>query len=755
MPSPNSVPYARKYDLSNCDAEPVHLIRHYQRVALLLVVEAVEYRIVAHSDNFPFPVNSDDDTAGVGSTLEQILEADYFAEFKQEITDEYAENLNVIHVSLLCGPGLVPQDHNLIIKRSGSYFLLEFEPRDADVSTINFSRKVDLALHRIQADGDESELYGLVVANVRELTGYDRVMLYRFDEEFNGEVIAEAKEDSLTAFLHLRYPHTDIPRQARELFLRNGVRQIVNTKPEGVSSIVFEPGLRELDLTHSVNRGSSPIHLEYLRNMGVGATLTVAVVVDRKLWGLISCHHRTAKLVDYRLRSMIALIGKVLSGHLALHQAAAYQNQISLTKRIRSRLFDRMSTDFDIVGGLTNDPEQGLLRLVGATGAATYFEGIYHTLGDCPQEKELAVFLERAAEMEGNVYATDTLFEQVPAAAEFSTAPAGMMVMRFSRSPLECIFWFRPEVVKTIQWGGNPDQRKYLDGDRVRLHPNLSFQKWEQNLAGISEPWEIHQQDTAINLRNDIKEVILRKYQEVRQLNGQLVDAYQEMESFSYTVSHDLKAPLRHIKGFAEILREDYYDDMSEDGQLAVDTILSSVGRMSRFINDIMSFSRTGHTELSFSRIDLAFLTREIWDKLVRFEEKEIQLTLDPDQPVLEGDRLLIEQLILNLLSNAIKYSKRQEKPAVTIKIGQANGETFYEITDNGIGIDMKHADRIFDAFNRLVSVDQFEGTGVGLATAKRIVDKHNGRISVHSSPGEGSTFSVHLPTEQISDGVN
>jgi len=751
MAESTSAPYSVNYDLSNCDAEPVHLIRHFQQPAFLVVVETTTLLVAAHSGDVPASLSSAA-TSLLGASLKDILDPETFEMISHVISAGDAEAFNPLRVYLNPGVGNEENAWNLIIKPSGDHYLLEFEPRDESVSSSAFLHRMNLTLQRIQAGGKEPELFDLVTTNIRRLTSYDRVMLYCFDDEYNGEVVAETKADDLPAYLNLRYPHTDIPSQARALFLRNHIRHIVSTADGEVSNIKFGADLKELDLSSSANRGASPIHLEYLRNMGVGATLTIAIVVNQKLWGLIACHHGSAKLLDYRLRSMISLVGKILSGHLALRQSTAFSERVLGISIIRSRLFERMNSEYDIVSGLLDDPGEGLLNLIDAKGAVLVFDNSLYYLGQCPEEEEVRTLVSWLEKKEENFFATNTLFKQLPEAEGFSHPPAGMMAIRLSRSPGEYILWFRPEVIKTISWGGQPDQRKYLDGGRVRLHPNLSFQRWEQNLSGTAEAWESYQKDAAFSLRNDIKEVILRKYQEVRKLNGQLLGAYEELETFSYTVSHDLRAPLRNIKGFAEILYEDYYDGLPEEGKMAIDTILRSVGRMNQFINDMLSFSRLGSTEPTLVMVNMAELTEEVWGEL-KFDGKDFKFSTDIDNAVVRGDRIQLKQLILNLLSNAVKYTSNQEYPAVSVSGSRTGDEVTYVVTDNGIGLDMKHAENVFKVFNRLVSEDQYEGTGVGLAIVKRIVDKYQGRISVHSIPGQGATFTLVLPVEfQIED---
>lgn len=743
MTEPGPKPYTKDYDLSNCDVEPIQFIRHFQLPAFLLVVEPETLVVKAYSGNFPGLGLGGG--VVIGKVLSDVLgdlPAGQIAQFLQK--EDYQAH-NPLSVDLSFGAEVAGL-HNVILNPSGDDVLLEFEPRDEKLSGSAFLFRIDQALNHIQNSGQSDQLFNRVVKKVRALTEYDRVMLYRFDEEYNGEVVAEAKSDNLEPFLHLRYPHTDIPPQSRELFLRNSIRHIVNTDPKAISVIVSGPDYGEVDLTLSSNRGSSPFHLQYLINMGVGASLTVALVVNQKLWGLIACHHNTPKMLDYRLRTIISLMGKVLSGHLALQESADYRKRILGASIIRSRLFERMSEKYNIVEGLLREESPTLLDLAAASGAAVLLDGEIYQLGDTPTEQEILDIVEHLGETPASLYTSDKFFEEMPAAREFEHPPAGVLSIRLTKQPAEYIMWFRPEVRKTIEWGGRPDKRKQVLDGKIQLHPELSFMKWEQELEGISEAWEPHQLDAASGLRNDIKEVILQKYQEARRLNGQLVDAYEELETFSYTVSHDLRAPLRNIKSFAEILQEDYNEQLDEFGQEALRTIVSSVGRMNSFINDILEFSRFNQSKLAPLEVELDTVIDEVLSDL-SFDAANVRFVREGGGAVLVGDFIQLKQLVQNILSNAFKYSAKVVQPEVTLRSGTDNGNIFFEVSDNGIGMDMKQTERIFTVFTRLVSKDEYEGTGIGLAIAQRIVEKHNGEIRVVSEPGRGTTFTVILPS--------
>ena len=347
---------------------------------------------------------------------------------------------------------------------------------------------------------------------------------------------------------------------------------------------------------------------------------------------------------------------------------------------------------------------------------------------------------------EGNIYHSSTYFEELPEAAGFTYAPAGVMAARLSREPAEYLLWFRPEKVQTVNWGGRPEERKIVEDGRVKLHPAISFAKWTEEQRGNSDPWLQHQIDAVAGLRNDIKEVILQRFQEIRRTNEQLVSAYEELESFSYTVSHDLRAPLRSIKSYAEILEEDYSETLDDFGRSALDTIVTNVGRMNEFINDILEFSRLGRSNLRMDTNSLDQLLDNVWRDVTAAYGEKVTLRVDNQHDLLPGDRRMLHQVILNLIGNSVKYARPVPDAYVAVASKLTEAGIQLDISDNGIGFDMKHADRIFGVFNRLVSEDDYEGTGVGLAVVQRIVEKHGGTITVSSELNRGTCFSIVVP---------
>ncbi len=738
----NNQRYSVTYDLTNCDKEPLRFIRSCQAHARMLVALKGSLKLVAYSENWTFPAEAM--AAGpIGQPLEDLLPVDFCQVFRAHVEQSGADLHHPLHFSYFQPDGSVRLE-NVIVHQQDDYFILEFEQREDKIISGNFMLEVDLALRNIQSSTSLEETFSNAVGEVRKLTGFDRVMLYGFDKDYNGEVLAEDLHPSLTPFLGLHYPHTDIPRQARALYLSQEIRQVVSTAENSDALLIMDSG-EVINLAQADNRGVSPIHLEYLRAMEVGASMSIAIIFENRLWGLIACHHRTEKIIDYRLRRILKFLARVVSGHIALQRGAAYQEGVRVASGIRSNLIQQMSENLEIQETLVKE-ENKLQELVHADGVAVLLNGEFQRMGNCPTDQELEGLIKFLTTKERNCWYTDVLFTDYPPSRDFSSSPAGLLSLRLTREPAEYIIWFRPETIQSVNWGGKPEHRKHIEAGRVRLHPEISFEKWTESVKDKAIPWKTYEIDAAMALRNDLKEIILMKFQQVNGLNTKLIRAYDEMESFSYTVSHDLRAPLRSIKGYAKILEEDYAEALDEYGRSAIEVIIENVDRMNQFISDILEFSRLGRSKTRIEPIELTPMVKRIWQEIHGEEPLRLDLRIDVQKPALNSGLVQLQQICLNLLTNSIKYSRDIDTPWVKFSSYERDNATIIEVEDNGIGFNMKYANAIFTVFNRLVPDGKYEGSGIGLAIVKRMVEKLQGTITVQSKPGEGTTFTIILP---------
>ena len=749
----DSKAYSIKYDLNNCENEPVHLIRLIQAHTCLIACNPIDFSIIQVSDNTE---------AIIGYLPNKLLQFSLLDILPKEIFDRIKEEIikagNFKQINPLRA-NIYYQDysiyHNLIVHLNpDDLLILEVEPIDNNVTTTAFQYTLSDAIQNIQKASYE-ELFDQMAQEVKKITGFDRVMVYRFDKDNNGEVIAEAKEDFVEPYLGLKYPASDIPPQARALYLKNKTRILsdVGSTSAQIIPVLAKDANQPLDLTYSVTRGLSPIHLEYLRNMKVRATMSISIILDDRLWGLIACHHFTPKFLDYSIRFTCHFMAQIFSGHLALESANLFRTSVLKTNITRAKLFENMSEDYNIFDGLTAQKET-VIDLIDCGGAAVITEHQVSLLGTTPTEEEIIELCKWLDDKTDTpVFDTNSLPKLYEPAKAFKEKAAGIIAIKFALNPSEFIIWFRPEVTQEVYWGGNPNKAMSKNGERIS--PRKSFQKWKEIVKDLSRQWEKYELNAANALRNDIREFITQRFNEIRQLNKQMEAAYQELEMFSYSVSHDLRSPLRNIDGFTQILKEDYSDKMDDWGTEILNTIMESTNKMNILINDILNFSRLGRKSMEFQSISTQELVDNALKEVLPIHKENLDIILSDALPNLWGDKSLLQQVFINLISNAIKYSHKKNKPLIEIDGKQTADFTFVKIKDNGIGMDMKYANKVFGVFNRLVSEEEYPGTGIGLAIVHRIITRHEGEVSIESKLGKETTLWLKLPKEPVSKTFN
>jgi chemotaxis family two-component system sensor kinase Cph1 len=595
-----------------------------------------------------------------------------------------------------------------------------------------------------------------VVKEVRRITGFDRVMIYQFDQEAAGRVIAEDTNQE-TPYLDLHYPPSDIPKQARQLYTLNWLRLIPDISYQPVT-LIPEPNPftnQPLDLSLSVLRSVSPIHLEYLQNMGVTASMSISLIQDQKLWGLIACHHSSPKYVPYNIRTACEFIGQVMSVELANKEASEDIEYKMQLKSLQTQFVEVLSQAEYFLEGLVQLKSQ-LLNLVNATGAVICSGTQYIRVGETPSEEAVHALLDWIKpQIHHSLFETRSLSSVYPAAESFKAIASGVLALEISKVHHNYLLWFRPEVIQTVNWGGNPNKPvEVLDDGSLRMSPRKSFELWQETVRGCSLPWKSYEVEGVAELRSLIVGIVLRQADELASMNFELQRSNEELDSFAYIASHDLKEPLRGIHNYANFLMEDYAEVLDDDGVAKLQTMVRLTQRMEDLINSLLYFSRLGCTELMQQMVNLDELVHQTISTLtIARPQSEVAFRIPQPLPSVECDRAQVSELLTNLISNAIKYNDKAEK---WVEIGfltplPLHPFIFY-IRDNGIGILPEHLDKIFQIFRRLHGRDEFGGgTGAGLTIARKIVERHGGKIWVESTPTQGSTFYFTLSAEATS----
>lgn len=566
-------------DLTECAREPIHIPGAIQPHGALLALREPELTIVQASDNC---------AAVLRCAAAELLGRDFRAlmdpEARERVDAALAEGdpARVSPLSLT----LARQRFDGLFHRSDGLLVVDLEP--APPIAENFARhhrRLQEAMTAMNELGDLPKLYQLAAQTVSDLTGYERVMVYRFDADWHGEVVSEVLTADVDSYFGHHFPASDIPAQARALFAKSWLRIIPNVK---YLPAALEPALnpltgRPLDLSFSVLRSVSPVHLEYLRNMNVGASMSISIIVEGKLWGLIACHHRTARPLPYAVRAACELFGQIVSAQIAAAENARRLAERAEVRRLQTRFFDVIAREQNATEALLRYTPT-LLEFLGAGGAAIVLGGQCHLVGETPGREAVSALL-KWLEQRGSdepVYATDSLSSSFAPAARWKENASGLLAVKLSRIEPDWVLWFRPEVLATLTWAGNPE--KPMEPG-LRLHPRKSFSAWQHTVRGRSLPWKEAEVEGAFELRQALNALVIRRAEQLLKSNAELERKNSDLNSFAYIASHDLKEPLRGIFHFARFLREDHAEVLGPEGLRKVDTIAG----MAAHTNDLLS----------------------------------------------------------------------------------------------------------------------------------------------------------------------
>ena len=518
------IPALEQVDLTNCDREPIHISGHIQPHGVLLVVREPQLEILQISENTQDLLGVDAKSA-IGQDLSLFFDRVQLEKLNACLQNENLKTVNPIKICVeKAGKSL---EFDCILHRAQGILIVELElaTTTENISVFSFYHSVRSTVSQIQSAKTLKELCQQTVEEIRKISGFDRVMAYQFDPEGNGAIIAEDKVESLTPFLGLNYPSTDIPKQARKLYLLNWLRLIpdINYQPVPLIPSINPVTNQSLDLSLSGLRSVSPIHIEYLQNMGVTATLSISLIKDKKLWGLIVCHNYTPKYINHEVRAACEFIGQVMSLELQSKEGNEdYDYKLHL-KSIQTQIFEDISTSENLSEVLVKC-QDNLLEAVNAHGAAIVFGDNCYRVGQTPQGEALKYLTEWVQKnLKKEIFYTDSLTKCYPEAEEFKDTASGCLAIAISPNQQIYVLWFRPEVISTVNWAGNPNKPVEIDVDgRQRLSPRKSFELWKENVKCKSLPWKQCEIDAALQLKKAMINIVLRQADKLEKLNKAL-----------------------------------------------------------------------------------------------------------------------------------------------------------------------------------------------------------------------------------------
>ncbi|GAB5521123.1 MAG: ATP-binding protein [Rhodothermales bacterium] len=740
-------------DLDLCAQEPIHVPQAIQPHGVLIAYDAQQGLISRVSANCETYLEITAEHL-IGRPL-AALQQSKLTEWVERVANESFDGGPVKHRTL----HIEEQRFDVMVHWSGHEVVIEFEPLEA-IDDWAQQPQLEQILTRLEAAETIQALCDQVAYEIQTLTGFARVKIYQFDVDWHGQVVAEQRRADMPSYLGLHFPASDIPPQARRLYTVNRVRCIGDARYAS-SPILEAEGRKALDMSHSTLRSVAPVHLEYLDNMGVGASMSVSVLQDNQLWGLVACHHPEPHQVPYETRQLCALVGQVMG--LLLHNRLR-QRDLAYRGQIKERLgvlLEQMIRSETFVTGLL-EGDVTMLDLFEAEGGFVYYDQSLHLIGDTPSREQVhGVLAWLEQRMTGDtLLASDALGIEYSGAPSLSKAVSGLLAVSLSKLQPAYVGWFRPEILRTVQWAGMPQKAVEMQGDgRMRLHPRKSFERWQEILRGRSAPWQPSEADAAEALRASIIDVVFVKTEQLRRLNqrlersnDQLERRNQDLQDFAFIASHDLQEPLRKVRAFSDLLETNYRESIDGEGAFFLDRILDGATRMSDLISDLLAYTHVATKARPFEMTDLTELAYEALREHEYSVEQAAALVEVQILPVAEVDAKQISRVLRNLLENALKFTRKGVAPHIVLNGHEEtiDDETWVTITvqDNGIGFAPRFANRIFKPFERLHSRSAYAGTGMGLAICRRIVERHNGTLTATSEEGQGTSFTIRIPKD-------
>jgi light-regulated signal transduction histidine kinase (bacteriophytochrome)/CheY-like chemotaxis protein len=635
-----------RVDLTNCDREPIHIPGTIQPFGFLVVVTA-DWLVARASTNLPDYAGLAAEEA-IGLPLLDLFTGEAVHTIRNRLTMMRGQDMveRIFAVPLFDDGGLF----DVAVHFSGTAIVIEAEPNDR-AETFDTAGTVRMMMSRLDEIDAFEAFFREGARQVRALTGFDRVMVYRFDESGAGEVVAEAVRSGLGSFLGMRYPASDIPTQARELYRRNLFRIIadVGAPPVPILPVIDGAG-QPLDLSLAVTRAVSPIHVEYLNNMGVAASLSISIIVEGQLWGLFACHHYAPRLPSLERRTTAELFGQMFAMKLESRERSEAAEYMRRARDVSDRILASVAGD----SSLLDDPAwlaETLGQVIPADGIGVWVNGRQALSGLTPPVDAFSGLVRALnTHAAGRVFATDRIAGFHPRGEAWSDVAAGLLAIPISRSPRDYVVLFRQEVVRTVRWGGDPHKPASYGPNGPRLTPRKSFEAWSELVHGRSQPFRGPELRVAEALRGTLIEVVLR-----------LSDAaHAEREKFSERqelliaeLNHRVRNILTLIRGVIRQSRGQ--SDSIEDYVEQVDGRIQSLARAHNQITE----DHWGPAPFA------AMIETEAAAYLL---ERTERLHLDGPVVLLDPQALSTMALVIHeLMTNSVKYGALSDSGRVDV----------------------------------------------------------------------------------------
>ncbi|MCK9686248.1 ATP-binding protein [Scleromatobacter humisilvae] len=714
-------------NLENCDREPIHIPGSIQPHGALLAFDRLG-RLSHASANVP---------ALLGIPLEfgRTLRPGAFgddAALEQLLQDTLADANSDELVTNSLEATLRGSTFDIVLHAQHGRVICEFERRAAAAGEVStFAHLAYRAMDTLKRQRSIERLLDAAVIAVRQMTGFDRVMAYRFGHDDSGDVVAEACSDALEPYLGRRYPASDIPAQARRLYILNTLRLIADVGYEPVPLLADATQREPLDLSHSVLRSVSPIHIEYMKNMGMGASMSVSIVIGGRLWGMLACHHMAPLQVPYPIRMAVDVMAQVIASTVQSLAAKEREGAIARAAWLRTEIVRAIAVGGE-VGEVVMRESPALRENLGC-------DALLVTLGGIPRAadhvhaawaKALATWLAQHGDAAlVHVFHGEQLPPPLPGQPE-DERYCGVLALRFDAPRQGWIVGLRREVVQTIRWGGKPEKVIAHGPLGPRLTPRGSFAEWRETVRGQAEPWNDVELEIASQLLDSVGRAYADRVLEIDQLRSQLWAV----------LGHDLRNPLQSLSMANSAI------ERGGQSERLNSVIRSSTHRMKQLLGDVLDISRLHHgfdLTMQWSRVDLVAVIRQLVEEShVAYPGISLDVSL-PGSLVADADEGRYTQVVANLLSNARHHGQGR----IVVTAREEDGLAVVSITNDAPPIPEDILVALFDPFKRQSAANERNRTGMGLGLyiAHEVVRGHQGTL-VHIG-GDGTvTFEARIP---------
>lgn len=717
-----------------CHEEPIHIPGYIQSFGYLIGIDAVSHSITFFSSNIAdiFRIENaemlfDRRLVDLPEIFRPVIESDIYV-----LLQDFTRRENETHFDKVFISG---KEYHCSVFRNGENIFFEFE-EVLDNPNKRISNKYD----NFYVIDNEQELWDQLLSTLSKIVNYDRMMVYKFMMDGSGKVIAERKTGSMESYLGLHYPESDIPKQARELYLKKRKRIFSNVYSETVP--LLSRTQEHIDLTYAASRGMSPIHGQYIKNSGASSSFSVSIIIDDHLWGLVTCQNSEPKHIDLEDRVQAGIFTA-----LASNAYSSFKSKNELNYRLElNEKSSQLKAEFLKHNHLFDsliDNKTEIRNLPEADGLAITSEGETVTSGTVPDRRTIENIADWALEnTEGSMYVNRSFLKDHGHHLELDGNAAGIIIYFIERSKREMLIWFRKEFDEHINWAGNPEKNIGVftqnGEERQMVSPRTSFHIFTENIKGNSKRWNSRDVIAVKAVRDVILETSHKQYNAIKELNNQLRKVNEELDSFSYTISHDLGTPLTVMKLNAQMLLSNF--EKTEKNKNKLNSIIEEIDNMAEMMHDVLQLSRAKHSEIQLESLQPARTIEKISENAkITFDSPNSEIIIGECPDVL-ADKTMLHQVFLNIINNAVKYSSHKDHPKVEIGGTEDEQTVVYRISDNGIGIPEEEKHKMFKIFNRMDNAKKFKGNGVGLSIVHRIMNRIGGNIDYKSNK-EGTSF--------------